>query len=127
MRLKVLTPVEVVLDRDVAIVVAEGANGSFGLKPRHADFVSSLVPGLLHFREREGEEGEYVAVDRGLLVKQGDEVLVSVRSAVRGVGLEELVRAVEERFSVLDDHERSVRSAVARLESDFVRRFMELK
>jgi F-type H+-transporting ATPase subunit epsilon len=126
-RLKVLTPVEVVLDRDVAIVVAEGANGSFGLKPRHADFVSSLVPGLLHFREREGEEGEYMAVDRGLLVKQGDEVLVSVRSAVRGVGLEELVRAVEERFSVLDDHERSVRSAVARLESDFVRRFMELK
>jgi F-type H+-transporting ATPase subunit epsilon len=126
-RLKVLTPVEVVLDRGVTTVVAEGANGSFGLKPRHADFVSSLVPGLLHFREREGGEGEYVAVDRGLLVKRGEEVLVSVRSAVRGVGLEELVRAVEERFSVLDDHERSVRSAVARLESDFVRRFMELK
>ena len=39
---------------------------------------------------------------------------------------EELVATVHSRFRLLDDKERGVRSAVARLEADFLRRFMEL-
>ena len=66
-------------------------------------------------------------MDRGVLVKQGEEVFVSVRNAVYGVGLEELVATVHTRFLNLDERDRTVRSALARLESDFVRRFMELK
>ena len=65
-------------------------------------------------------------MDQGILVKRGPEVLVSVRAAVRGVPLEELVRTVQTRFLTLDDQERVVRSALARLQSDFVRRFLEL-
>ena len=126
MRLRVLVPTEVALDREVASVVAEGRDGSFGLKPRHIDFVSALVPGLLYLEEEAGGPGEYVAVDQGILVKRGPDVLVSVRNAVRGVPLEELVRTVQTRFLTLDDQERVVRSALARLQSDFVRRFLEL-
>jgi F-type H+-transporting ATPase subunit epsilon len=127
MKLKVLTPVEVVLDEPAGSVVAEGRDGSFGLKPRHADFVSALVPGLLYFERPSGEEGEYLALDRGVLVKHGHEVLVSVRNAVRGERIEELVRLVHTRFMALDEGERVVRAAMARLESDFLRRFLELK
>ncbi len=127
MRLKVLAPTEVVLDEKVLRVVAEGENGSFALLPRHIDFVSALVPGLLYFVRAPGETGEYMAVDRGILIKHGPEVLVAVRNAVGGVGLEELVETVHARFMALDEKERSVRSAVARLEADFLRRFMELK
>ncbi len=126
MRLKVLTPTEVVLDQEVVGIVAEGKNGCFGLKSRHIDFVSALVPGQLYFVPGQGEAGEYLAVDRGILVKQGPGVIVSVRNAVSGVGLEELVDTVQSRFMVLDEKERVVRSAVARLEADFLRRFMEL-
>lgn len=126
MKLKVRTPTEIVLDQEVTKVVADGRNGSFALKPRHIDFVSALVPGLFYFERSAGEAGEYLAVDQGILVKHGSEILVSVRNAVAGVALEELVRTVHDQFMALDEQERVVRTALARLESDFLRRFMEL-
>lgn len=125
MHLMVQTPVEQVLNLEVETIVAEGLEGSFGLRPRHIDYVAALVPGLLYYRAAKGEEG-YLAVDRGVLVKQGAEVVVSVRQAVAGRSLDDLLDVVENRFKVLGEQEKVVRSAVARLKSDFLRRFSEL-
>ncbi len=127
MKLRVLVPDDIIFDDEVYSLVAEGEDGHFGLKPRHIDFVSALVPGLLYFARRQDSAAEYLAVDRGILVKQGETVTVSVRNAVGGVSLEELVKTVSSRFLELDDRERAVRSAVARLEAGFLRRVMDLK
>lgn len=125
MRLKILLPTEILLDKEVAKVIAEAENGSFCLLPRHIDFVAALVPGLLSFTIAEGHE-EFLAIDEGILVKCGAEVLVSTRTAVRGPDLGALRHTVEERFRHLDDREKQARAASARLEIDLVRRFMEL-
>jgi len=127
MMLKVLTPTEVLLERPIVSLTAEGQNGSFCLRPRHIDVAASLVPGLLCFVEdQSGTEG-FVAVDQGVLVKYGSRVTVSVRNAVFGPRLEDLLAIIDERFGVLDEQQRLVRSAMTRLEADFMRRFMELK
>ncbi len=126
MRLKVLTPTEIVVDVEVVKVTAEAQNGSFCLLPRHIDFVAALAPGLLSF-ERDDEKEEFLAVDEGILVKCGSEVLVSTRNAVLGPDLGELRRTIEEQFLVLDARQKMMRSAMARLETDLARRFMELK
>lgn len=126
MRLKVLLPTEVLIDTEVSKVVAEAENGSFCLLPRHVDFVTALVPGILSFTEEEGCE-EFLAVDEGSLVKCGAEVLVSVRNAVRGPDLGMLHRLIEERFRTIDEYEKKARAAAARLEADLVRRFIELR
>jgi F-type H+-transporting ATPase subunit epsilon len=126
MRLVVQTPVERILDREVTAIVAEGLEGSFGLRARHIDYVAALVPGLLIYRDVEDNEC-FLAVDQGILVKEGARVVVSVRQAVAGATLEDLLEVVESRFKALDEQERVVRSAVARLKSDFLRRFSELK
>ena len=124
MHLKVLTPERTAVDQAVTKIIAEGANGSFCLLPRHADFVAALVPGLL---EVHGEGTEtFFAVDEGILVKAGPEVLVSTRRAVRGDDLEHLRETVDREFRALDEQQRRVRAAAARLEADLVRRFMEL-
>ena len=125
MLLVVETPVEKVLEREVTMVVAEGLEGSFGLRPRHIDYVAALVPGLLYFREPDGNEG-YLAVDKGVLLKQGPKVAVAVRQVAASGSLEDLLVVVANRFRALDDQEKVVRSAVARLKSDFLRRFSEL-
>jgi F-type H+-transporting ATPase subunit epsilon len=84
MKLKVLLPTEILVDEAVRKITAEAANGSFCLLPRHIDFVTALVPGLLSFEtQKEGQE-VFVAVAEGVLVKSGEEVLVSVRNAARG-------------------------------------------
>jgi F-type H+-transporting ATPase subunit epsilon len=126
MNLKVLLPAEVLVQEDVAKVTAEAHNGSFCLLPRHVDFVAALVPGILFFETAGGRE-TFLAVDEGILVKCGYEVMVSTRNAVRGPDLGELRRTVEERFKVLDDRERTARSTMVKIEAGFVRRFLEIQ
>lgn len=125
MILKVLLPQEVLLESPVRKVVAEGQDGSFCLLPRHIDFVSALVPGLLSYETADGAEA-FVAIDEGILVKCGAEVLVSTRNAAQGTDLGRLQTLIREQFAELDEREKQTRSALAKIEADFVRRFLEL-
>ena len=124
MHLKLVLPTEVLVDQAVLKVTAEGMNGSFCLLPQHVDWVSTLLPGIFSF-ETERREEIFLAVDEGVLVKQGDRVWVSVRNAVRGDRLETLQQAVQQQLRLLDEREQRARSMLARLETSFVREFME--
>jgi F-type H+-transporting ATPase subunit epsilon len=125
LNLKLLLPTEVLLDKEVDQITAEAENGFFSLLPRHIDFVAALVPGLLSYKAAGREH--FLAIDEGILVKKGLEVLVSVRNAVEGGELGELERIVEEKFKILDDKEKTARSAIARIEAGFIRRFLEIQ
>lgn len=122
MNLKVLLPFGIFAEKTgVSRIVAETRAGSFGLLPQRLDCVAALVPGILIYEtEQEGEV--YVAVDEGVLVKAGPDVLVSVRRARAGTDLGQLRDEVEQEFLTLDEHEKSVRSVLAKMESDFIRR-----
>ena len=125
MKLKVLLPFQVYAEIDgVNRIVAETPQGSFGLLPHRLDCVAVLEPGILTYETGTGGE-TYIAVDEGILVKAGTEVLVSVRNAISGMDLGKLREAVEQEFINLDENEKQVRAVLARLESGFVRRFAE--
>ncbi|OGK99976.1 MAG: F0F1 ATP synthase subunit epsilon [Candidatus Rokubacteria bacterium RIFCSPLOWO2_02_FULL_73_56] len=126
MTLRVLTAARVLVDEAVTKVVAEAANGWFCLLPRHVDFVTALVPGVLVFTTRAGAEG-VVATDHAILVKCGAEVLVSTWRGAAGDDLATLRGVVAREFLQIDDRERTARSALARLEAGVVRRFVELE
>lgn len=123
MNLKILLPFKIFAEKTgVLRVVAETRAGSFGLLPRRLDCVAALAPGILVFET--AAEGEVcMAVDEGVLVKTGADVLVSVRNAIGGTDLGKLRQAVENEFLNLDEQEKSVRSVMAKLESGFIRRF----
>lgn len=121
MTVRVVTPLEVVLEVETDRVAARGVHGFFTLLPRHVDCVAALLPGLVTL------DGEVLAVDEGLLVKQGSRVTLSVRDAVVGAPLETLRAVVAERFLTLDERERRARSALARMEADLLRRLVDLR
>ncbi|HAX78731.1 MAG TPA: F0F1 ATP synthase subunit epsilon [Cyanobacteria bacterium UBA11372] len=125
MKLKVLLPTKILLEEEVSKITAEAANGSFCLLPRHIDFVTALVPGILIFVSVRGEE-KFLAVDEGILVKSSAEVLVSTRHAVQSSDLGLLQETVEKQFRVLNEREKVTRSALAKLEVNIVRQFLEL-
>ena len=126
MRLKVRIPTEVLLDQEVIGIKAEAENGWFTILPRHIDFVSSLVPGILCFQSPGGAI-EYLAIDRGILVKCGPAVSVSARSAVRGADLGGLREAVESQFRRLRDKEKASRVFEAGLKADLVRQLLDME
>lgn len=126
MILKILLPAEVMLTQEVKKIIAEAENGSFCLMPNHIDFVATLAPGIFAY-EPVGGGQEIMAMDVGTLVKKGSDVLVSTRNAVRAPDLGKLKEVVVKQYDILDEREKMVRSAAARLEASLIRRFMELK
>lgn len=123
MHLKILLPFQIFADKKgVSRIVAETHAGSFGLLPHRLDCVATLTPGILLF-ETDADGEVFVAVDEGVLVKTGPDVLVSVRRAMVGPDLSQLRNAVEQEFLSLDEREQSVRSVMAKLETGFLRRF----
>lgn len=127
MKLKILLPFRVFTEKtEVKRIVAETTAGSFGILPQRLDCVAALVPGILVF-ETEDDGEMFIAVDEGILVKTGPDVLVSVRRAVVGNDLAQLHDLVAREFLLLDEHEQSVRSVMAKLESGFMRRLATLR
>lgn len=126
MNLKVFLPFEIHSQRErVSRIVAETREGSLGLLPHRLDFVAALSPGILVY-ETAAEGEAYLAVDEGVLVKTGMDVLVSVRRAMVGTDLVRLRDSVEKEFQTMDKREEEARTAMAKLETGFLRRFARL-
>jgi len=122
MNLKVLLPFQVFAEKaGVSRIVAETHQGSFGLLPHRLDCVAALMPGILIYET--ASDGEvFVAVDEGVLVKNGSYVLISVRRAIGGTDLGKLRDSVKQEFLTLNEDEQNVRRATAKLETGFLRR-----
>ncbi len=126
MNLKVLLPFQVFADiSGVSRIVVQTSEGSFGLWPHRLDCVAALVPGILIY-ENEANSEVCIAVDEGVIVKTGLDVLVSVRNAIGGTDLGQLHKAVQQQFLNQDEQEQTVHSVIAKMESDFIRRLAEL-
>lgn len=126
MKLQVRLPAEILFEEEVVRIRAEAENGWFGLLPKHIDFVTALVPGVLTFQPR-GKPEEYLAVDRGVLVKCGPDVSVSTRQAVRGTDLGELKHEVERQFRAREERDQAARALEAKLEADLVRGLLKME
>lgn len=127
MNLKILLPFQVFSEKkNVTRIVAETSEGSLGILPHRLDFAAPLVPGILIYETT--TDGEIlIAIDEGILVKTGSEVLISVHRAIGGTDLGQLRHTIEEEFLILNQQEQSVRSVVKKLESGLLRRLMTLQ
>jgi len=65
-----------------------------------------------------------IAVNGGILVKHGETLALATRMAVKGE-LGSLRSAVEKFLNEVDEKERKARTAVAKMEADLIRRFVE--
>lgn len=125
MHLKVLTPGKTITKKNVTKLIGESLEGSFGILPRHIDFVTKIVPCIL-FYESEAEEG-YFAVDEGIFVKQQDILRLSVKTAVEKKDLGELREAMEKEFEQSEEEEKRSGMEITKLELGIVKSFYNLK
>jgi F-type H+-transporting ATPase subunit epsilon len=126
MNLKVLMPFAVLAETTgVSRVVAETRAGSFGVWPHRLDCVAATVPGILSF-ESEADGEVFMAVDDGVLVKTGLNVMVSIRRGHVGTDLGLLRQEVEKEFLTLNEREKSVRLLMAKMEAGLMQRLAAL-
>jgi len=125
MNLKILLPHRIYARESAVLrIVAEGSAGCFELLPHRLDCVAALLPGILIYVTAQSAP-IYLAIDQGVLIKTGADVLVSVRRAIGGTDLGQLHAAVKSEFQQLDAREREVRSAVAKIEAGLIARAAE--
>lgn len=125
MTARVLTPGRLVLEVEVAKVVADTMTGSRGFLPNHIDFVTPLGTGLIVLTLTDGQE-RYVAVDGGVLVKKGQQLTVATTRAIAAEHLEQLPDNVAQWLRQDDETERTSRRVMAQLETRFIKEFLEL-
>ena len=125
MRLRITTPLEVVVDEDgVTALRAEDPSGGFGILPRHADFLTSLAISVVSWKST-NDARRYCAVRRGVLsVDGGKEISIATREAVLGDDLATLDETVLARFRADIETERSERVNSTRLELSAIRQIV---
>lgn len=124
MRLRIITPLAVVVEEEVVAVRAEDDSGSFGMLPGHADFLTSLAISVVGWQQSNGAR-RYCAVRRGMLsITGGEEVAVATREAIVGDDLATLDSAVLDRFRADIEQERSERIESFRLQLNAIRRIV---
>lgn len=104
----------------------EAENGAFGILPKHADFVTSLLPSVLIVTEADGNE-RFFGLEQGLLVKQAAQVDIVARRGLEGNDLLHLAEQMQLAFDAADEEERDARTALAKLELGMAKQFRELK
>ena len=123
--LKILLPNKVFAKHNnVLRIIVDTLEGSYGILPNRRDCTAALTPGILTYQIEIGKD-VYIAIDQGIFVKKGNEVFVSVRQAIQGIGLSQLREAVKKEFLTLDQKQQEIRFAMDKLESNFLQRLTE--
>lgn len=123
MRVKLVLPYKTILDKSVNKITAPGVEGDFQILPKHIDGTWSLKAGILVI---DIETDIYFAISQGVLVKEGDIVYISCFQAIRGDSLESLADTVKNDLLVLSKREKKAREVLLRLETDTIKRFIEI-
>ena len=125
MKLRIVTPLAVVADEDdILSLRAEDASGSFGILPRHADFLTTLAISVVEWKKAGGVP-LYCAVRRGVLsVGGGNEIVIATREAVRGDDLATLEDTILARFRADIEAERAAHADSTRLHLNAIRQIM---
>ena len=125
MRLRITTPLEVVVDQDgVQALRAEDLSGGFGILGGHADFLTSLAVSVVSWKTTD-KTRHFCAVRRGVLsVDGGKDISIATREAVLGDDLATLEETVLARFRADIETERSERVNSTRLELSAIRQIV---
>ena len=123
-RLRVVTPTRLVIDEEVDEVTAPGELGEFGVLPNHIAFLSTLVPGVLSYKQ--GSQSEILAISGGY-AEVLDNVMTVLATAAEFPAEIDTVRAqlakdeAEKAMAALNPEEKDWQTAEGALKKALVR------
>lgn len=124
MRLRIITPLSVIVDADIRSLQAEDASGGFGVLSGHAPFLTALAISIVSWRLAEGrsEDERFCALRGGVMsVGPGSDIDIATREAIVGEDLGTLDTEVLARFQSDADAERIQHTEAMRLQFNAIR------
>ena len=123
-RLRVVTPTRLVIDEEVDEVTAPGELGEFGVLPNHIAFLSTLIPGVLSYKQ--GTKVQMLAISGGY-AEVLDNVMTVLASAAEFPEEIDTARAqhakdeAEKTMAALNPEEKDWQMAEAALKRALIR------
>ncbi|PRY80539.1 F-type H+-transporting ATPase subunit epsilon [Yoonia maritima] len=120
MRLRIITPLVVVVDEDINSLSAEDDSGRFGILGRHAPFLTALAVSIVSWRTTDAER--FCALRGGVMtVGKASTIDIATREAVTGDDLATLDSDVLAQFRSDADDERTQHVEAMRLQFNAIR------
>lgn len=126
MRLKVFTPVGVILNQEVLSVDFQAIDGFWTILPKHVDMVSALRPCVVQYINADGQKN-YIACNKGVLVKQGQVISLSTNLAILNDSLETLTQTIKINFKEMEEERKEMNVALSQLELGLTKGLLKLK
>ena len=108
-QLELVTPARIMTQRSVQMVVAPGAEGLFGVLPRHAPLLADLTRGIVEVHE-DGKVTDRFMIDGGLADVSGESVTILAERAI-DLGSAD-VKALQEKVANANEAEAAFLNAV---------------
>ncbi len=115
MQFKVFSPLGILLNEKIKKLDFEAIDGFFTLLPKHIDFVDALTTSIVSYTNEE-EKTAYIACDEGILVKKGQEVVLTTKLAILGSDLSKLTQTIETDFKQMREARKEANKTMAQLE-----------
>jgi len=111
---------------DVVSFVGTDASGSFGLRARHAPFMTALAFGLARFRTAD-EGWTYLALPGGILYFNHNELTLSTRHFLLDSDYERVAGLLERQLAAEEENLQATRDSLRHLERAMFKRLLALQ
>ena len=112
-QLELVTPIRIMAQQVVEMVVAPGVEGLFGVLPRHAPLLADLTRGVVEVHEN-GKVTDRFMIDGGLADVSGESVTILVERAIH-LGSADVAQLKAQAAKASDDEAAFLNAAIAAL------------
>jgi F-type H+-transporting ATPase subunit epsilon len=122
---RIITPSQTEKIGGISFFRGEDRSGSFGILPRHTEFLTILEPAIA-IALIDGKE-EYFAFNGGILTFKKNTLTVTTKEFVQSSDIGELQESIEQVFRQQREQESLFHVNMANLEKAFLKRLIELE
>ena len=112
-QLELVTPIRIMAQQAVEMVVAPGVEGLFGVLPRHAPLLADLTRGVVEVHEN-GKVTDRFMIDGGLADVSGERVTILAERAIH-LGSADAAQLKTQAAEASDDEAAFLNAAIAAL------------
>lgn len=122
---KIITPKAIKHIENISFFRAEDKSGSFGILPRHIEFLTALEPAIAIAIIEEKEH--YYAFNGGVLSFKDNTLTITAKEFVQSDKISELLVIIKSSFIEKEEKERLFSDNIANLEKAFIQKMIEME
>lgn len=122
---RIITPQAVETIEHISFFRAEDKSGSFGILPRHIEFLTTLEPSIAIAVIEEREH--YYAFNGGVLSFKGNALTITAKEFVQSDKVSDLLEMIKRSFKAQEEKERMFSENIENLQKAFIKKLIEME